>query len=265
MKFRKFLLSVLLASAVFSCKKNESNELRLRDHAEVATENDQAIQTFLKSHSYTLNENSEVSFEKITPTSANKTPLSEKVKTLVVKVKTPKDEFVPHNLYYLILKEGEGEQSSQTDRVYVTYQLQNLKGDQIENAKKLNQSNWFELLNDRRGNGTILGFRHSVALLKDSGKNAIENPDGTISEPSGYGQGIFFLPSGVAYFSNTLRGESYAPLIYTIKLLKTQKTDHDRDGILTNDEIIINPDGTIETPDCNKNGTPDYLDPKKCN
>lgn len=265
MKFKFFLMTAFLASAMFSCKKNDTNEIHLRDHAEVATENDKAIQGFLASHTYMLNEKNQVIFQKISSTSANQTPLSERVKTLVVKVKNTKGEYVPHNLYYLILKEGKGEKSSQTDRVYVTYQLQNLKGDQIENVQNLTQNNWFNLLSGTRNDGTILGFRHAVALLKDSGSNAVAHSDGTFSEPEGYGQGIFFMPSGVAYFATTLRGENYAPLIYSIKLLKTQKTDHDQDGILTNDEIIINPDGTIETPDCNKNGVPDYLDPKKCN
>jgi hypothetical protein len=37
--------------------------------------------------------------------------------------------------------------------------------------------------------------------------------------------------------------------------------DDDGDGVLTIDEIIVHPDGTIEFPDYNNDGTPDYLDP----
>ena len=37
--------------------------------------------------------------------------------------------------------------------------------------------------------------------------------------------------------------------------------DDDGDGKPTRDEIIINEDGSIEFPDSNGNGTPDYLDP----
>ncbi|MGA9239204.1 FKBP-type peptidyl-prolyl cis-trans isomerase [Robiginitalea sp.] len=36
--------------------------------------------------------------------------------------------------------------------------------------------------------------------------------------------------------------------------------DDDGDDVPTRDEIIINPDGTLEFPDSNGNGTPDYLD-----
>lgn len=36
--------------------------------------------------------------------------------------------------------------------------------------------------------------------------------------------------------------------------------DDDGDGVLTRDEIIINEDGSVEFPDSNNNGIPDYLD-----
>ena len=36
--------------------------------------------------------------------------------------------------------------------------------------------------------------------------------------------------------------------------------DDDGDGIITREEIIFNPDGSLTFPDSNGNGIPDYLD-----
>lgn len=122
------------------------------------------------------------------------------------------------------------------------------------------------------------------------------NGDGTVSF-SNYGVGVMFLPSGLAFFGTPPFGVPiYSNLIFKFELYQSEVLDHDNDGVPTfmedlngdknlfnddtdnnnipnfldddddgdgvptRDEIIINPDGTIEFPDSNGNGTPDYLD-----
>lgn len=123
------------------------------------------------------------------------------------------------------------------------------------------------------------------------------NGDGTV-QYFDYGVGVMFIPSGLAYFATPPFGVPvYSNLIFKFELYQTEVLDHDNDGIPsymedldgdfnlfsddtdadnipnyldsdddgdgvpTRDEIIINPDGTIQFPNSNGNETPDYLDP----
>ena len=53
------------------------------------------------------------------------------------------------------------------------------------------------------------------------------------------GVGLFFMPSGIAYYENTSSGiPEYSPLIFSVKLMTYTPTDHDNDGILSIDEDI---------------------------
>lgn len=127
------------------------------------------------------------------------------------------------------------------------------------------------------------------------------NDDGTVSYSNDYGIGAIFVPTGMAYFNQGSGSiPPYADLIFTLNLIASRQTDHDNDGIpsymedLTEDllvrhpdndtdsdgifnyldpdddgdgiptreEIIINEDGSLEFPDSNGNGIPDYLDPE---
>ena len=80
------------------------------------------------------------------------------------------------------------------------------------------------------------GFREGISELKTG--NFSENLNGTISYDS-FGVGLFFMPSGIAYFENTSSGiPEYSPLIFSVKLMTYTPTDHDNDGILSIDEDI---------------------------
>ncbi|MBA3986432.1 MAG: hypothetical protein H0X63_07655, partial [Flavobacteriales bacterium] len=76
-----------------------------------------------------------------------------------------------------------------------------------------------------------------------------------------YGVGIFFLPSGVAYFNN-IQGSipAYSPIIFRVNLFLAKRADHDRDGVLSINEIEYGDFGVITFPDSNGNLVPDYLD-----
>src|SRR5665648_951393 len=124
------------------------------------------------------------------------------------------------------------------------------------------------------------------------------NEDNTVSWNNDFGIGAVFLPSGLGYFNASPPAiPIYSPLIFSFQLYGVNEAHHDRhgipssmedlysDGIMYNDdtsarripnyldadddgdgtatreEIIINEDGSIEFPDTNSNGTPDYLDP----
>lgn len=266
---KNILLLGIFSTLLFSCKKNETQTVQIREYSEVAAANDNELQTYLKTHFYTLNapdthNRKSISLDTISGINAGKTPLWEQVQTKVLKKLDAHGNYISHKMYYIILEQGQGEQATIADRSYVVYKGRLPNGTVFEESSNTSENSWFDLLGGSLSTGTILGFREAVAMLKSSNTSASENPDGTLSLPNNYGFGVFFIPSGVAYFNSAIKGKSYTPLIFEIGLLKTQNADHDNDKIPSIKEIIHNQDGTITYPDCNGNGTPDYLDARKC-
>ena len=262
-----FLLAIL-SVVVFSCKKNDSETIRLREYSEVAPENDAEIQSYLKTHFYIFNADGTITLDTISGTNTGKTPLFDQVKKKVIKVRDTRDNYVNHTMYYLIAREGSGIKATVADSSFVTYKGQTLKGVVFDQSRSIAQSNWLDLLGNRTqtNGGVVVGFREGVSLLKASIKGVTEQADGTLKYPDDYGVGLFFLPSGIAYFSGTGNIPAYSPLIFQIGLIATKKADHDADGIPSINEIEYNEtDGTIIYTDCNGNGISDYLDSKKCN
>lgn len=147
------------------------------------------------------------------------------------------------------------------------------------------------------GGSYVPGFSEGLTEFRE-GSGFTVNPDNTVTWNEDYGIGAMFLPSGLGYYSSGVGAiPPYSPIIFSFKLLRAVEADHDRDGIpswmedldgdgnLYNDdtdedrfsnhsdadddgdgtptrkEIIIKEDGSIEFPDSNNNGTPNYLDP----
>ena len=184
MKHKNFLAIGLLALTLFSCKK-DNNDVVIRPYTEVAPENDRDIQTYLKTHFATLDSDNNVVIDTISGANASKTSLfnNTDLKRKVLKVKINDNTYLDHTMYYIIFKEGNGEQATVADRSYVLYKGQTLKNKVFENAKNFTQNNWLDLLGDgtRNNSGTIYGFREAVALLKAATNELSSNQDGTLA------------------------------------------------------------------------------------
>jgi hypothetical protein len=94
-------------------------------------------------------------------------------------------------------------------------------------------------------------------------------PDGTI-DYSGFGAGVMFLPSGLAYY-NTAKASipAYSPLVFSFKLYDIQRLDQDNDGIpsyledLNNDgymRVLPATDMNQYVDDTDKDGIPNFYD-----
>ena len=284
----------LIITLLLSCNKDDDEgEIEIRDYSEQVFTDEQSIEDYLKSHFYNYEDfNSSNSFEvdikvkidTITDATANKTPLFDQVKIKTVNVSDSDGVETPHNLYYIIAREGVVSNPSIVDSVYITYKGM-LTDNHIFDERKYPV--WLDLAN------SLQGFREGVSELK-SGEFR-QNSNGTI-QYSSFGVGLFFLPSGIGYFENTTADiPEYSPLIFSVSLMTSNPTDHDNDGILSINEDIDGDgdpfyddtdnddlwnmydadddgDGTLTINELDKNndqiiddtdndGIPDYLDP----
>jgi len=291
-KFNIYLF--LIITLLLSCNKDDNDvEIEIRDYSEQVVTDEQSIEDYLKSHFYNYEDfNSSNSFEvdikvkidTITDATANKTPLFDQVKIKTVNVSDSDGVETPHNLYYIIAREGVVSNPSIVDSVYITYKGM-LTDNHIFDERKYPV--WLDLAN------SLQGFREGVSELK-SGEFR-QNSNGTI-QYSSFGVGLFFLPSGIGYFENTTADiPEYSPLIFSVSLMTSNPTDHDNDGILSINEDIDGDgdpfyddtdnddlwnmydsdddgDGTLTINELDKNndqiiddtdndGIPDYLDP----
>lgn len=291
-KFNIYLF--LIITLLLSCNKDDDEgEIEIRDYSEQVFTDEQSIEDYLKSHFYNYEDfNSSNSFEvdikvkidTITDVTANKTPLFDQVKIKTVNVSDSDGVETPHNLYYIIAREGVVSNPSIVDSVYITYKGM-LTDNHIFDERKYPV--WLDLAN------SLQGFREGVSELK-SGEFR-QNSNGTI-QYSSFGVGLFFLPSGIGYFENTTADiPEYSPLIFSVSLMTSNPTDHDNDGILSINEDIDGDgdpfyddtdnddlwnmydadddgDGTLTINELDKNndqiiddtdndGIPDYLDP----
>jgi hypothetical protein len=270
----KFIFAISTIGLLFaiSCKKNEnSNVTPPRDVTEMRNENNQSIETFLKTHTYTFSATTTIS-ETVTFATTSNTTASifndSKLKRLELDVYDANNTLVRHTLYYLILQEGTGTTTTIADSVYVNYKGQLLDLSVFDETTTQSTSNWMDLIGNivtNKPSGTIRGFREGVSQLRASATGLTNNSDGTLNAPTDGGVGVFFIPSGLGYFNNSqAKIPAYSPLIFTVRLIATRRADHDHDGKPSINEIVRNEYGVVTYPDCDANKDtsylPDYLD-----
>ena len=252
---------------LYSCKKSEDNGEKIREMTEVIPENDQAIQAYLKSHYCELDNDENIVLGAVGST--GKTSIWDRadLKRKELRVLDQHNNYITNTMYYVILREGNGQQATVADRSFVLYKAESLGGKVYDDGNLFVSRNWMDLLGTEasvyRG-GTVIGFREAVAMLKASASAITEQSNGKLVAPTDGGVGVFFMPSGITYYTGTSNIPAYTPLIFEINLLKTERYDHDGDGIPSINEIQHHQDGTITFPDCNGNGRVDYLDANPC-
>jgi hypothetical protein len=218
-------------------------------------ENDSIVE-FMKTHFYnyedfnSLSSNSSVELiiDTIAGDNLDKTPIFDQVSTLTVNLIDENDEVVPHNMYYVINREGSGVNPSVADSVFVSY-----KGLTLGNTSFDNRKNPIWLDNT----STVRGFGEFSSLLKRG--DISTNTNGTY-EFNNFGIGFVIMPSALGYYENgTLSLSAYSPLIFQINLHTLNITDHDSDGINTIDEDLDG-DHIFINDDTDSDNIPNYRD-----
>ena len=242
----KYILSLLtLAIVVFSCNNDDNAEDNF-DAAAQALLDDATLIEYLQTRFYIPAENDEP-FGTIDSIQAGETSLFSQVVTQNIT-----HEEIDYKLYYLMLNEGENENPTRYDSVFVKYQgflLDSTKFD--ENTHFNTTRGWLNLT------AVIQGWKYGFPNFK-SGTN-VSLPGEPITYANN-GKGILFFPSGLAYGNlGTLDIPSNSPLLFHIELAQVVRADNDNDGILNVDEDL-NEDGEVSDDDTDEDTFPNFVD-----
>lgn len=299
MRLNKFLLIGLCFTAVLgSCEKDDDDPgkkpVEIRDPEEQKLDDQEALEAYLATHFYNYEEfenptedfDYQIEFDTIAGENADKTSL---IESDLLEAKTVTSDSVDYTIYILKVREGVGEQPTFADSTFVSYDGELLSGISFDNTVN---PVWFDLVT------IVPGLTHALTEFR-GGSGYSVNPDNSVEWENDYGIGAVFFPSGLGYYNAPQPGSGippYSPLIFNFNLFLVNQADHDQDGIPsfmedlngdedvrndntdsdrspnyldydddndftpTREEIIINEDGTIEFPDSDGDGEPDYLD-----
>ena len=255
--------SVLLISTILfitSCSNDDNNVNTIIDLEPVLDqyilEND-SIVTYMKTHFYNyedfqnLASNSSVDLviDTIAGDNSNKVSIFDQITTFTVDVVDENDEIVPHNMYYIINREGNGQNPSVADSVFVSYKGFRPYSDDVFDSKP------FPVWLDNVFN--IRGFKEFTSFLKRG--DVIINNDGTYDFEN-FGIGFVIMPSKLGYYDNsTSKIPAYSPLIFQVNLHTLNVTDHDLDTINSIEEDL-NGDNDLFNDDTDEDGIPNFQD-----
>ncbi|MCH1558185.1 MAG: hypothetical protein L7R87_03625 [Flavobacteriaceae bacterium] len=255
--------SVLLISTflfISSCSNDDNNVNTIIDLEPVLDqyilEND-SIVTYMKTHFYNyedfqnLASNSSVDLviDTIAGDNSNKVSIFDQITTFTVDIVDENEEIVPHNLYYVINREGNGQNPSVADSVFVSYKGFRPYSDDVFDSKP------FPVWLDNVFN--IRGFKEFTSFLKRG--DVIINNDGTYDFEN-FGIGFVIMPSKLGYYDNsTSKIPAYSPLIFQVNLHTLNVTDHDLDTINSIEEDL-NGDNDLFNDDTDEDGIPNFQD-----
>lgn len=279
MKLRNAFFIFLAIIVLASCKNDDDGTVTVVDPvllSETEEADDAEILAFVQSHFYNYEEfaspeadfDYKVRFDTIAGDNSDKVSIFDSgqfdgvefiTKTISVASSSfglTDEEVIDHKLYVLVVRQG-NEEGTPTigDNAVLRYEGSLLDGTLFDASSS--QPVVFNL------SGVVPGFGNGVTFFQ-TGMGPLENGDGTISYED-YGVGALFIPSGLAYFSQSAANgiiSSYTPIVFKIDAFAYEEnTDSDGDGIPSILEDIdrdgnLNNDNTDNTVDT----TPNYLD-----
>ena len=265
MKLRSLIFSVLsLSLLIVSCNDDDDNADAFveRSRAEVYVEDIIEIESFLKTHTFNVDEftaNDIYSDTSVTPPVNDENDTFEIVFSKIVDPTTSteislwdmRDNIAPnpilksklvfdsagqgYNLYYLVVREGLGENLHSLDNAVVRYNGTPLNNATtgIEEGASFDGSPVpvsFTLTSLGATPGVVQGFRDGLVEFNTS-VSFTETTNGEVKYHN-HGIGAIFIPSGLGYFSQSISTlTAYTPLIFKIDLINRVDTDYDLDNI----------------------------------
>jgi FKBP-type peptidyl-prolyl cis-trans isomerase len=286
----KFYFIFLIATviSISSCNKDDNNTVTTppKPYTEQYVKEIALIENYLKANYITVvNASGETKDQDVTiaKLDANHTISIWDQKDYTLLNRKVEIHGITYTLYYLVLREGEGDKPCNVDDVFASYNGKYLAETTTDNVTAITSTSFEEVIYPQAFMNlynVIRGWKEIFPQFKAGYANS--NPDGTVKYTN-FGAGVMFIPSGLAYY-NTGKGTipAYAPLVFSFKLYNIKRSDMeynivngvalpDPDGVLsyqedingdgyiwTNSELQI---GATENPDdSDKDGVPDFID-----
>lgn len=225
--FWNVLLAVVAVLTIWACNKDDDNTtVPIRDRAEQYAADIDTIDWFIDNHYMTVTPELDVTFAPL-PTDGSQTSIRNQTQ-YPLQFKLVNLDGFDYKLYYINFREGISQKPSEVDSVYVAYRGTRISLEQFDVAAT---PVWLQLDN------VVRGWREIVPMFKTGTYDSSSTGPNPVSFTD-YGAGVMFIPSGLGYYSQSVPGlPAYSPMIFNFKLLELDYRDHDRDGILSKDEV----------------------------
>ena len=253
-KFKYYFILLITTITLFSCTKDPEVFVPVpaREFAVQYATDLKDIEQYLNTYYFTVTnspgspEDQNIVFTRIPAGGTQASIMSFKNSTTFPKLlsREVKLHNINYTLYYLVLREGTGTSPSNVDQVFTTYRGDYLTSAAIEGTTALTTTKFEELVFEPQFLnlfGSIRGWKEIFPQFKTG--TASGNAGGTVTYID-FGAGAMFIPSGLAYYAagkGVIPG--YASLIFSFKLLATQRLDHEFK--IVNQEAIAIPDGIL--------------------
>jgi len=234
MKLRNLLILLAVFGLILACSDDSSSPY---DGEKYAAIDDEKLIEYLQTHY--LNEDD----GGLWTITNGETPIINDIQTHNVTY-----EDVDYKIYYYTKNEGSTITPSNVDSIYYTYTGMLLDSTVFDSSSRYT---WSTLDNFIRG--------WQFGFVNFKGGNTVVNPDESF-EFENYGEGIIFIPSGLAY-QNNASGliEKNSPLIFEIGLKSVNRRDNDFDLIPSFYEDL-NGNKNLYDDDTDGDGSPNFVD-----
>lgn len=267
MKSIKFIVYLVFVSVVvISCKKDDDvtvPDVVIRDRGEQQLADSDSLIDYLSTHYYnsdffltgTNHKYSDIIITELAE--GEDVPTGHTLLLDAVETHTTTYEETDYEYYVLRLNQGGGESPRFTDQVRVRYEGFSVETGDVFDSRATPED--FLLMGVGYGSGLIRGWQLILPQFSTSTDFALSSG---IVEYNNYGLGMMFIPSGLAYFSNTTSSGSvaaYSNLIFKFELLQYEEVDHDGDGIPSYVEDI-DANLSVLDDDTDEDFAPNYID-----
>lgn len=238
-RFFKAILLVTVGLLVFSCNRDDdSNSAKPEPYDTQHTKDSIKIVTFLKEYHMDVDPATyEVTFTKITPEN-NLSKIWEDPRLDHDEVEL-KD--VKHTYYFIKFRQGTETAPISGDSVLVSYRGEYLYTKKEEILPSTNPKTYKEYIAGEQFDQAQNPVWFSLDLVVDGWKEMLpkfnSGPTPTFDPATGvltydnYGAGVFFIPSALGYYSASGTIPSYSPMVFSVKLMRVNRVDHDFDGV----------------------------------
>ena len=258
-KFKYYFILLLAGISLVSCSKKDDDDdavvVPLNDYTVQYKADNDSIVKYLNTNYITVTnapgtpQDQDVVISKITDPATQPSIMSYLNSATFPKLLTRDvyNDDITYKVYYLVLREGTGQNPVNTDKVVVDYKGNLLNGTVFDSSNGIPIKALLWPYDPRGADGSfpvIDGWSEIFPKFKTGTSTTANNGVITYND---FGAGVMFLPSGLAYYQSAQTNiPAYTPIVFSFKLYDLQRLDHDQDGVYDyQEDVNPNPDGYL--------------------